>query len=230
MSLAPLRRPGASALTSRLFAFALLATAACSGATPPSTTPTPSGELAQRLADRRVGLRAGLMNAEEVTSNMKVVAKAVSPQGFLGITNSDLAFTGNYVIQGNYNGPVVWDISNPSDPKLVVAFNCPASQNDVSVYRNLMFMSAEANNGRVDCGAGGVPEPSSANRMRGVRIFDISDLNNPRQIAAKALRACARRPSSPSACARRRTRTRTPRCSASRSSRSRSRIRRRPPS
>ena len=31
MSLAPLRRPGASALTSRLFAFVLLATAACSG-------------------------------------------------------------------------------------------------------------------------------------------------------------------------------------------------------
>ncbi|MBK7906535.1 MAG: hypothetical protein IPJ78_08215 [Gemmatimonadetes bacterium] len=183
MSLAPLRRPGASALTSRLFAFVLLATAACSGATPPSTTPTPSGELAQRLADRRVGLRAGLMNAEEVTSNMKVVAKAVSPQGFLGITNSDLAFTGNYVIQGNYNGPVVWDISNPSDPKLVVAFNCPASQNDVSVYRNLMFMSAEANNGRVDCGAGGVPEPSSANRMRGVRIFDISDIRNPKLVA-----------------------------------------------
>ena len=183
MSLAPQRHPGVSALTSRIFAFALLATAACSGATPPSTTPTPSGELAQRLADRRVGLRAGLMNAEEVTSNMKVVAKAVSPQGFLGITNSDLAFTGNYVIQGNYNGPVVWDISNPSDPKLVVAFNCPASQNDVSVYRNLMFMSAEANNGRVDCGTGGVPEPSSPNRMRGVRIFDISDIRNPKLVA-----------------------------------------------
>ncbi|MBX7117507.1 MAG: hypothetical protein K1X31_00770 [Gemmatimonadaceae bacterium] len=163
----------------------LAASAACSSTPAPSTTPTPAAapSLEQRMADRRVGLRAGLHDAGEATSNLRVVAKAVSPQGFLGITNSDLAFTGNYVIQGNYNGPVIWDISNPSDPKLVVAFNCPASQNDVSVYRNLMFMSAEANNGRVDCGTGGVREPSSPNRMRGVRIFDITDIRNPKLVA-----------------------------------------------
>jgi hypothetical protein len=65
------------------------------------------------------------MNAGEATSNMRVVAKAVSPQGFLGVTNSDLAFTGNYVIQGNYNGPVIWDISNPASPKLVRPSSAP---------------------------------------------------------------------------------------------------------
>jgi LVIVD repeat len=184
MSLVHERRTGASPIRTRFAAFALVALVAlpaCAPSTPPATAPAPT--LDQRLSDQRVGLRAGLMNAGEATSNMRVVAKAVSPPGFLGITNSDLAFTGNYVIQGNYNGPVVWDISNPASPQLVVAFNCPASQNDVSVYRNLMFMSAEANNGRVDCAAGGVPEPSSANRMRGVRIFDISDIKNPRLVA-----------------------------------------------
>jgi hypothetical protein len=51
------------------------------------------------------------------------------------------------------------------------------------VYRNLMFMSAEANNGRVDCAPGGVPDTVSANRMRGVRIFDISDIKNPKLVA-----------------------------------------------
>jgi len=184
MSLVHERRTGASPISTRLAAFALIALVAlpaCAPSTPPATAPTPT--LDERLSDQRVGLRAGLMNAGEATSNMRVVAKAVSPPGFLGVTNSDLAFTGNYVIQGNYNGPVVWDISNPSSPQLVVAFNCPASQNDVSVYRNLMFMSAEANNGRVDCAAGGVPEPSSPNRMRGVRIFDISDIKNPKLVA-----------------------------------------------
>ncbi len=84
-------------------------------------------------------------------SNMKVMASVASPPGFLGVTNSDLAFTGKYAIQGNYNGPVIWDMSNPSNPVLVTAYSCPASQNDISVYKNLMFMSAEANNGRVDC-------------------------------------------------------------------------------
>ena len=164
-----------STLSRSALAIAFLATAACAGKTP---TPAPNPQ-----SDARVGLKAGLMDAGEATSYLKVVAKAVSPKGFLGITNSDLAFTGNYVIQGNYNGPVVWDISNPANPQLVTAYTCPASQNDVSVYRNLMFMSAEANNGRTDCLPGGVADTVSALRMRGVRIFDISDIKNPKLVA-----------------------------------------------
>ena len=191
------------------------------------------------------------MDAGEAIANLKVVAKAVSPPGFLGITNSDLAFTGNYAIQGNYNGPVIWDISNPAKPELVTAFTCPASQNDVSVYKNLMFMSAEANNGRVDCMPGWRARPVSAQRIRGVRIFDITRHQEPEARRQRAdlprlahahgargsegqgqrlhlrLRlgaASARRTSWRAACARRRTRTRTRRCSASRSSRCRSPI------
>jgi len=157
-------------------AAAFLTLGACAGSSPPRTEPEPPAP------DPRVGLKAGLMNPGEAISNLKVVAKAVSPTGFLGITNSDLAFTGNYAIQGNYNGPVIWDISNPASPVLVTAYTCPASQNDVSVYRDLLFMSAEATNGRVDCKPGGVPDTVSQDRMRGVRIFDISDIRNPRLI------------------------------------------------
>ena len=62
-------------------------------------------------------------------------------------------------------------------------FRIKATQNDISVYKNLMFMSAEANNGRVDCKPGGVPDPVSKDRMRGVRVFDISDIKNPKLIA-----------------------------------------------
>jgi hypothetical protein len=154
---------------------AMTALGACAKSAP-KTAPSPA-------SDPRVGLKAGLFNAGEAVSNLKVLARAQSPAGFLGQTNSDLAFTGNYVIQGNYNGPVVWDISNPSSPKLVVAYECPASQNDVSVYKNLMFMSAEAMNGRVDCKPGGVPGAVSKERMRGVRVFDISDIRNPKLVA-----------------------------------------------
>ena len=155
---------------------------ACAYATPPA--PAPAAK-----PDPRVGLKAGLNNAGEALSGMKVTAKAVSPPGFLGITNSDLAFTGKYAIQGNYNGPVVWDISNPSNPVMVTAYTCPASQNDVSVYKNLMFISAEAFNGRLDCGTGGTgsapmgADSVSAARFRGVRVFDISDIKTPKLVA-----------------------------------------------
>jgi hypothetical protein len=164
---------------SAALSFATLAlVAAC--ATPPAATPPAP---ANRMSDARVGLSAGLFNAGEAVSNMRVVGTARSPEGFLGITNSDLAFTGNYAIQGNYNGPVIWDISNPARPTLVKAVVCPASQNDVSVYRNLMFLSSEAFNGRTDCGSGGVRDSVSTQRFRGVRVFDISNIAEPKLIA-----------------------------------------------
>ena len=179
------RRVGAIARAARL---ALVAGLSVAMACAPSATATPAGAPSPTSTgmvrpDARSGLKAGLHDAGEAISNLRVVAKAVSPPGFAGITNSDLAFVGNYAIQGNYNGPVIWDISNPAKPVLVTAYTCPASQNDVSVYRNLMFMSAEANNGRVDCAAGGVPDPVSAQRFRGVRVFDITDIKNPKLVA-----------------------------------------------
>jgi len=163
----------------QLLAVATLASVAACASTPkPAVTP-PSNPA----TDPRNNLKAGLHDAGEAVSNMRVIAKAVSPPGFAGITNSDLAFTGNYAIQGNYNGPVIWDITNPASPKLVTAYSCPASQNDVSVYKNLMFISAEAQNGKVDCSPGGVRETVSKERMRGVRVFDITDIKNPKLVA-----------------------------------------------
>jgi hypothetical protein len=132
--------------------------------------------------DPRIGLRAGLMDAAEATWNLRVLSKTPPAPGFVGITNSDLAFTGPYAIQGNYNGYQVWDISDPSRPSLKTAYVCPASQSDVSVYRNLLFVSGEGLSGRVDCGTQGVKDTVSKDRLRGLRIFDISDIGHPRNV------------------------------------------------
>jgi hypothetical protein len=129
--------------------------------------------------DPRVGLGAGLMNAEEAIWNLRKLSSTPPPREFLGVTNSDLAFLGDYAIQGNYNGFQVWDISSPAQPSLVQGFVCPASQSDVSVYRNLLFVSGEGLAGRLDCGTEGVDAAVSRDRLRGLRIFDISDIRNP---------------------------------------------------
>ena len=70
--------------------------------------------------DPRVGLKAGLQDAGEAIWNMRKISSTQSPQGFAGITNSDLGFSGTNVIQGNYNGFEIWDISNPRAPRIRV--------------------------------------------------------------------------------------------------------------
>jgi hypothetical protein len=117
----------------------------------------------------------------------------------LAFSNSDLAFQGSHLFQGNFYGMNIYDISNPAQASLVTSMVCPGGQGDVSVYKNLMFMSVEMPNGRLDCGTQGFPpEPpppaghekerrppvAQADRFRGVRIFDISDIKNPKQMAA----------------------------------------------
>ncbi|MGF1671795.1 MAG: hypothetical protein ACFCU6_15220, partial [Balneolaceae bacterium] len=148
-------------------------------------TPTlkPITEIEHPNPDPRVGLGAGLFDAEEAIWNLKLISTTPPPPDFIGVTNSDLAFKDNYAIQGNYNGFMVWDISDPADPELVVDFLCPASQSDVSVYKNLLFVSGEGLGGRLDCGTQGVQETVSPGRLRGIRIFDITDIQNPEYIA-----------------------------------------------
>jgi hypothetical protein len=102
----------------------------------------------------------------------------------LAFTNSDLAFSGNHVYVGNYHGFNAYDIERPNQPRLTGSAICPGGQGDVSIHGNLLFMSVEQTRGRIDCGTQGVPTAVSAERFLGVRIFDITDLSKPRQVAA----------------------------------------------
>ncbi len=148
--------------------------------TPGPTTTVPAGPPSP---DPRIGLKAGMFDAGQALWNMRLLSTTPSPAPFNQNTNSDLAFIGNYAIQGNYSGYQMWDISNPAKPVMTKGFVCPASQSDVSVYRNLLILSGEDLRARIDCGTQGVTDSVSRDRLRGVRIFDISDINNPKNVA-----------------------------------------------
>jgi hypothetical protein len=135
------------------------------------------------------------------------------PRANYGGTNSDLAFHGTTLFVGNYSGINFYDISNPMKIKLITSVVCPGGQGDVSVYGHLLFMSVEAANGRLDCGTQGFPTPAGAastpppaaadpaspdavagprrppppppspDRIKGIRIFDITDVSQPKQVA-----------------------------------------------
>ena len=156
------------------------------------STALPAAAPAQQAQDPRVGLGAGWNDAKEAAWNLRLVAHRARPEGWFnpdepgdfGFVNADLAFRGNLVFQGGFHGFQVWDVSNASDPTLRTAFVCPGGQGDLSIYKNLLFMSVEETRGRVDCGTQGVADTVSKERFRGVRIFDITDLDHPKQLAA----------------------------------------------
>ena len=161
-------------------------------------------------------------------NNKKIPKSAHLLIAQLAFANSDLAFQGSHLFQGNFYGVSIYDIANPAKTTLLTSMVCPGGQGDVSVYKNLLFMSVEMPNGRLDCGVQGFPpEPAppadddkdkvtaadkdtnnaadkdkddkekekdkekkhplpvaQKDRFRGVRIFDISDIKNPKQVAA----------------------------------------------
>jgi LVIVD repeat-containing protein len=167
------------------FALAVLSLAACSASTSSSggaPAPVATASAAAPSPDPRVGLRPGKLDAGEAVWNLRLLSKTPPPANFVNGINSDLAFSGHYVFQGSFNGYQVWDIANPSKPTLKTAYVCPASQSDVSTYKNLLFVSGEDLSARLDCGAQGVKDTVSQERLRGIRIFDISDLEHPKNV------------------------------------------------
>jgi len=102
----------------------------------------------------------------------------------LSFSNTDLLFSGNYMVAGNYHGFNTYDISNARAPRHIGSVVCPGGQGDVSLVGNLLIMSVQEARGRLDCGLQGVPEPVSDERVRGIRIFDVSDFTRPTQVAA----------------------------------------------
>lgn len=137
-----------------------------------------AGQSYPKGGDPRDGLGPGLTGAGVAMQGMRLVGTAPKAAPFdsargLTFVNSDLAFRGNLVYQGNFSGFSIWDVSNPAEPVQVAAVPCVTSQGDPSIVGNLLFLSAEGGGNRNDCAKGGVQDP--ADHMAGVRIYDVSN-------------------------------------------------------
>ena len=164
--------------------------------------------LADPSTDARVQLAAGVDDAGEAIWNMALITSRGKPAGFyeqtnaesgevvedgsddearrglLNFANTDMAFASDLLFQGNYHGFNTYRVEVPASPQLVSSVVCPGGQGDVSVVGNLLIMSVEQTRARLDCGLQGVADSVSPERFMGLRIFDISDMRLPRQVAA----------------------------------------------
>jgi len=100
----------------------------------------------------------------------------------LSFSNTDMAFSGDILVTGSYHGFNVYKLQDDGMPKLFSSVVCPGGQGDVSIVGDLLIMSVEQTRGRVDCGLQGIQDDVSADRFRGLRIFDISNLAQPIQV------------------------------------------------
>jgi len=102
----------------------------------------------------------------------------------LSFSNTDMAFREDLLVTGSYHGFNMYKIDSNGIPNLISSVVCPGGQGDVSIVGDILIMSVEENRSRIDCGLEGVSRDASPERFRGIRIFDISNLERPKQVGA----------------------------------------------
>jgi hypothetical protein len=110
--------------------------------------------------------------------------------------NSDLAFWGDMVVQGHYNGFRLVDVTYPSRPKEIIDYEecapknptgaVPGNQGDIAIYGNILSRSWNSNTGAAGASCDGDFVPPG---FEGLHIFDISNKMDPDLIASVDL-AC----------------------------------------
>lgn len=122
------------------------------------------------------------------TKNLKIVGSAPKTSDVPSYRNSDLAFWGRTVFAGNYEGFRTIDASDPENPRVLSDFACAGSQNDVSVWKGLLFVSIDSPLTAPECGSPRSldAEGHTTPGFEGIRIFDVHDPEQPAYVGAVA--------------------------------------------
>ncbi|WP_051716024.1 LVIVD repeat-containing protein [Streptomyces bikiniensis] len=178
-----IRRLGVASAAAGLLA-ALLAAGPVAATPDPGDAPARATVSSEQAADARSAIRSGeIPGVDEIVHSGNIEHLANIPKDALPGFNTDLAFQGRYVFAGNYDGFRIFDISRPSSPKTVAQVLCPGSQNDISVSGDLLFLSTDSS--RSDDSCASTTQPATVKESwEGMKIFDISDIGNPKYVAS----------------------------------------------
>ncbi|MFF5506111.1 LVIVD repeat-containing protein [Streptomyces roseolus] len=178
-----IRRFGAATAAAGLLA-ALLVGGTAAATPDPGDAPAQAPVPAAQAAEARAAIESGAIpGVDEIVKTDNIQLLANVPKDALPSLNTDLAFQGSYAFAGNYDGFRIFDISDPKAPKTVAQVLCPGSQNDISVSGDLLFLSTDSS--RSDDSCASTTQPASVKESwEGMKIFDISDVTNPKYVAS----------------------------------------------
>ncbi|MFJ4868238.1 LVIVD repeat-containing protein [Streptomyces sp. NPDC088757] len=178
-----IRRLGVASAAAGLLA-TLLAAGPVAATPDPGDAPARAAVSSEQAADARSAIRSGeIPGVDEIVHTRNIEHLANIPKDALPGLNTDLAFQGEYAFAGNYDGFRIFDISRPKSPKTVAQVLCPGSQNDISVSGDLLFLSTDSS--RSDDSCASTTQPATVKESwEGMKIFDISDIRNPKYVAS----------------------------------------------
>jgi LVIVD repeat-containing protein len=142
-----------------------------------------AGLVASLATTASAGSTAEPPTGASKSDNITHLANVPIQAPLAGSINSDIAFEGKKAYVGHYNGFQIYDISKPAQPTLISQVLCPGSQNDISVYDGLLFLSTDSSRNNNSC-ASTSQSPTIKESWEGIKIFDVRDAANPRYIAA----------------------------------------------
>lgn len=156
----------------------LLLASACAAEPPAAGEPTPATSPPQESGSAPAPSPTGDVMTSDNVKHVAHIPRTAPLDGEEDF-NTDLAFQGDYAYVGNFGGFAIYDISDPAKPEIVSQVSCPAQQNDVTVYGDLLILSIDEPRGGEECDSG-----SESREWEGLRIFDISDKKSPKYVSA----------------------------------------------
>jgi hypothetical protein len=130
---------------------------------------------------------AGPATGDIHSDNFRKIGQTTITQSDGGAAQgSDLAFRGRLMVAGTYQGTAFFRLGRGT-PQQLSFHDCPGSQGDVSILGDYVFVSidtpASNNKQSGDCNNTATNWSDTSLRKEGIRILDVSNVRNPRQVA-----------------------------------------------
>ena len=137
------------------------------------------------VAGDGVGLSGTDLKPDQVgrSANIEHLVNIPHTGPFTGQVGTDIAFQGDRAYVGNYQGFIVYDISDPRSPKTLSQVLCPGSQNDVTISGDLLYLSTDSSRSDSSCASTTSPVTVKSS-WEGIKIFDVSDPTAPKYVKA----------------------------------------------